>query len=69
MKYKIAVYLNRIPTGYDIMSDFNKAKEYHARHGVDIEFTFKNISVTGYTSVLNTIKSRKSLSSVSDHTL
>lgn len=35
------------------MEDFEKAREYHIRHGVDIEFVFKEINVNGYKSVYN----------------
>lgn len=49
MKQKITVYLNRITTPYQ--DDFAKAQAYHLKHGVDIEFDFKTISVNGYFSV------------------
>lgn len=48
MKYKIAVNLNRIPDSYKVKEDFDKAKSYHAKHGIELEFTFKNVSLTGY---------------------
>lgn len=49
MKQKITVYLNRITTQYQ--DDFAKAQAYHLKHGVNIEFDFKPISVNGYVSV------------------
>lgn len=48
-KYKIAVFINRVTIPYK--KDFKKARDYHLRHGVDIDFTFKNVDVHGYKSV------------------
>lgn len=50
MKYKITVNLNKIPESYKIKEDFEKAKAYHAKNGVELDFTFKNTSVKGYTT-------------------
>ncbi len=50
--YRITAYINRIHIPY--MDDFKKAKKYHRKHGVDIEFVFKHSDVTGYQSVLHT---------------
>lgn len=50
MKYKISVNLNRIPVLYNVQDDFEKARLYHLKHGVELEFVFKNIDVHGYTS-------------------
>ena len=47
-KYKIAVNLNRVTTPYK--KDFEKARHYHSKHGVDIAFIFKKIDVHGYKS-------------------
>lgn len=47
MKYTISVYLNRIS---NYAEDYEKARLYYKKHGVDITFNFKDVSVTGYTS-------------------
>lgn len=47
MKLKISVNLNRISSLYT--DDFEKARQYHAKHGIDITWVFKNIDVHGYT--------------------
>lgn len=52
MKLKINCCFNRIPTIYNIQDDFNKAKAYYSKHGVELDFTFSNIDVHGYSSVL-----------------
>jgi uncharacterized protein YcbK (DUF882 family) len=54
MKYKINVYLNRIPTNYNILTDFEKARLYHLKHGVEIDFCFKSVNVKGYISIEHT---------------
>lgn len=56
MKYKISVNLNRITI--DWQTAFNKAKAYHLKHGVDIQFIFHQIDVHGYTSYWNDFKKR-----------
>lgn len=43
---KVKVFLNRIKIPYQ--DDFNKAKEYFLKHGVDVEFEFTQINITGY---------------------
>ena len=48
MKYKIYVNLNRIDPLY--LADFELARLYHLKHGVDIQFVFNNIDIHGYTS-------------------
>lgn len=53
MKYNIKVQLNRIPETYKILEDFEKARLYHLKHGVELIFDFQTISVTGYKSVWN----------------
>jgi hypothetical protein len=51
-KYRISVNLNRVTTPYE--DDFEKTRLYHLKHGVDIEFTFKQVDVSGYQSVIYT---------------
>lgn len=51
MNIKATVNLNRIPVTYNINDDFVKAKTYHQQHGVEWDYTFKNVDVHGYTSV------------------
>ena len=48
-KYKVIVNLNRIQTPYK--EDFKKAHSYHMRHGIDIEFIFKQVDIHGYQSI------------------
>jgi hypothetical protein len=48
-KYRISVHLNRITVPYQ--EDFEKARQYHVLHDVDIEFIFKQIDVRGYRSI------------------
>lgn len=52
MKLKNTIHLNRIPQSYDILSDFEKARQYHLKHGVEWENTFRNVSVVGYLNSL-----------------
>ncbi len=54
MRLTNTVYLNRIPQSYDILSDFEKARLYHLKHGVEWENIFKNVSVAGYISTFDT---------------
>jgi len=49
-KYKIIVNLNRVTIPYK--KDFKKAHRYHRKHGVDIDFIFKEVNVRGYKEVL-----------------
>lgn len=58
MNIKIAVNLNRIPDSYNIKDDFEKARLYHQKHGVNIEFIFKTTNIHGYTSYYNTTAKR-----------
>ena len=51
MKIQANVNLNRIPASYGINSDFLEAQAYHLKHGVEWNYTFVNVNVTGYTSV------------------
>ena len=55
MNLKCNVNLNRIPSNYNILQDFETARLYHLKHGVEITFTFKNVDVKGYTSQLITL--------------
>lgn len=48
---KISVNLNRIPDLYNIKDDFEVARQYFLKHGINIEWTFKNVNVKGYNSV------------------
>lgn len=48
-KYRIIVNLNRVKIPYK--KDFRKAYKYHKKHGVDIEFIFREVDVQGYKSV------------------
>ena len=48
---KISVNLNRIPDLYNIKDDFEVARQYFLKHGINIEWTFKNVDVKGYNSV------------------
>ncbi len=50
-KYKIVVNLNRITVPY--LDDFEKARKYHAKHGVDVVFDFRKTDVRGYKSYFN----------------
>lgn len=50
MKYINQVNLNRIPFSYDITGDFEKARQYHLKHGIEWEDIFKNININGYQS-------------------
>lgn len=43
---KIRVLLNKVQV--DVKDDFLKAKDYFARHGVEIEFDFEESNITGY---------------------
>jgi uncharacterized protein YcbK (DUF882 family) len=45
------VYLNRIPSSYNIMQDFEVARQYFLKHNVEWIYTFKTCDVHGYTSV------------------
>lgn len=58
MKYKVIVNLNRIPDSYHILDDFELAKQYHHKHGVDIEFVFSRVDVKAYYSTFNNQKQR-----------
>jgi len=51
MKISVNVNLNKLT----IPIDFEKAKAYFTKHGVDIEFTFKQVNVSGYTSQIVTV--------------
>lgn len=51
LKLKVAVNLNRIPESYKIKDDFELARLYHLKHGVELTFIFKDIDIHGYTSV------------------
>jgi hypothetical protein len=51
-KYRIIVNINRVTTPYK--EDFKKARMYHRKHGVDIDFVFKKVNVQGYQSSLFT---------------
>lgn len=50
MKFKITVHLNRIPLSYKFMDDFEKARLYNLKHGVEWETTFKKVDINGYIS-------------------
>lgn len=52
MKLKLSVNLNRIPSNYNILDDFGIAQIYHAKHGVEWNYIFKNVDVHGYVSIL-----------------
>lgn len=49
---KTTVFLNRIPANYNIQADFATAQAYHLKHGVEWDYTFVNVDVHGYTSIL-----------------
>ena len=51
MNLKINVQLNRIP--FNIKDDFEKARLYFLKHGINITWVFENIDVHGYTSIWN----------------
>lgn len=53
MKLSVTAYLNRIPDTYKIRDDFELARLYHLKHGVELLFTFVKTDITGYTSVWN----------------
>lgn len=52
--YKLSINLNRIPDAYKVLEDFEKARLYHAKHGVNLEFHFTKADVHGYTSSVYT---------------
>ena len=52
MKINCSVKLNKIPITYNIQDDFVKAKAYHLKHGVEWDYIFQDVNVSGYTSVL-----------------
>lgn len=55
MQLKISVNLNRIPDSYHILDDFEKARLYHLKHGVDITWVFRNTSLHGYITYHQTV--------------
>lgn len=48
MKYLISVKLNKLTIYWQ--SDFEKARLYYLKHGIDITFNFTQVNVTGYKS-------------------
>ena len=48
MKYTIAVNLNRL--SIDWQSDFEKARQYYLKHGVELSFVFTQTDIKGYES-------------------
>lgn len=58
MKFSIKVYLNRIPDNYKILDDFELARQYHLKHGVELQYVFVKSDITGYVSTFNALINR-----------
>lgn len=54
MKLKVAVNENRIPSSYNFHDDLFNCRLYYDKHGVEIEWTVKDIDVIGYQSIWDT---------------